>query len=42
MKRADGKAIHLRKATRAEPHQEAIYQALDISIQPVSIQKTVV
>lgn len=42
MKRADGKTIHLRKATRAEPHQEAIYQALGISIQPGSIQKTVV
>lgn len=24
MKRADGKTIHLRKATRAEPHQETI------------------
>ena len=42
MKRADGKTIHLRKATRAEPHQEAIYQALGISIQPGSVQKTVV
>ncbi len=42
MKRADGKTIHLRKASRAEPHQEAIYQALGISIQPSSIQKTVV
>lgn len=42
MKRADGKTIHLRKATRAEPHQEAIYQALDIPIQPGSVQRTVV
>lgn len=42
MKRADGKTIHLRKATRAEPHQEAIYQALGIPMQPGSVQKTVV
>jgi transposase len=42
MKRADGKTIHLRKATRAEPHQETIYQALGISMKPGSVQKTVV
>jgi hypothetical protein len=42
MKRADGKTIHLRKATRAEPNQEAIYQALGIPMQPGSVQKTVV
>jgi len=42
MKRADGKTVHLHKATRAETHQEAIYQALSISIQPGSVQKTVV
>lgn len=42
MKRADGKTIHLRKATRAEPHQETIYHALGIPMQPGSVQKTVV
>jgi transposase len=42
MKRADGKTIHLRKATRAEPQQEAIYQALGIPMQPGSVQKTIV
>jgi len=42
MKRADGKTIHLRKATRAEPHQKVIYHALDIPTQPGSAQKTIV
>ncbi len=42
MKRADGKTIHLRKATRAEPHQETIYHALGIPMQPGSVQKTIV
>jgi hypothetical protein len=40
--RANGKTIHLRKATRAEPHQETIYHALGIPMQPGSVQKTVV
>ncbi len=31
-KRNDGKTIHLRKATRAEPHQLEIYHALGISL----------
>jgi hypothetical protein len=42
MKRADGKTIHLRKATRAEPHQETIYHALGIPMQQSSVQKTAV
>lgn len=42
MKRADGKTIHLRKATRAEPHQDIIYHTLGISTQPGRVQKTVV
>ncbi len=36
----DGKTLHLRKATRAEPHQKEIYDALGIPSQPGSVQKT--
>jgi len=39
MKRADGKSIHLRKTSRAEPHQETIYHALGIPMQLGSAQK---
>ena len=42
LQREDGKTIHLRKATQAEPHQKAIYDALGISPQPGKTQKTVV
>jgi transposase len=42
MKRADGKTIHLRKATRAEPHQKTIYHILGMPMQPGPVQKTVV
>ncbi len=38
----DGKTLHLRKATRAEPHQRKIYAALGISAQPGPVQKTFV
>jgi len=40
LKREDGKTIHLRKATRAEPYQKEIYDALGISAQPGGNQKT--
>ena len=40
LKQADGKTVHIRKATRAEPHQKAIYVALGISMQPGQVQKT--
>lgn len=40
LKRQDGKTIHLRKATRAEPQQALIYHKLGISTQPGGIQKT--
>jgi len=40
LKREDGKTIHLRKATRAEPQQKEIYDALGISAQPGKNQKT--
>jgi transposase len=42
LKRADGKTIHIRKATRAEPRQQAIYDALGISDRPGRIEKAVV
>ena len=42
LQREDGKTIHLRKATKAEPQQLVIYKALEISTCPGGIQKTVV
>lgn len=42
LQREDGKTIHLRKTTRAEPHQKNIYDALGISVQPGPAQKTIV
>lgn len=39
-RRADGGALHLRKATRAEPEQLAIYRALNINPAPGGISKT--
>jgi len=42
LKCEDGKTFHIRKATRAEPHQKVIYDALGISPQPGQIQKTLV
>jgi len=42
LRRQDGKTIHLRKATRAEPQQKVIYDALGISTQPGHTQKTLV
>lgn len=40
-KRADGKTLHIRKATRAEPRQQAIYDALGISDRPGRTEKTI-
>ena len=41
-RRADGRTLHVRKATRAEPPQQAIYRALGIDPEPGGIQKTIV
>lgn len=41
LKRADGKTIHIRKATRAEPRQQVIYDALGISDKPGRTEKTI-
>ena len=41
-RRADGRTLHLRKATRAEPPQQAIYDALTLDPEPGGIRKTIV
>ena len=41
-RRADGRAPHVRKATRAEPRQLAIYAALGVDPSPGGVQKTIV
>jgi hypothetical protein len=41
-RRADCKALHVRKATRAEPEQMAIYRALKVNPEPGGISKTIV
>ena len=39
-RRADGKALHIRKATRLETELAAIYQALNLDPLPGGVQKT--
>ncbi len=41
-RRADGRALHVRKTTRAEPAQQAVYDALGIDSDPGGISKTLV
>ena len=41
-RRADGRTLHVRKATRAEPPQRAIYDALGIDPTPGATTKTIV
>ena len=41
-RRADGRTLHVRKATRAEPPQQAIYEALGIDPAPGATTKTIV
>jgi transposase len=38
----DGRSYHIRKSTRAEPHQKTLYEALGISTVPGTSQKTIV
>jgi hypothetical protein len=40
--RADGRTLHVRKATRAEPEARAIYQALNLTPAPGGIVKLIV
>jgi len=42
LRREDGRTIHLRKATNAEPRQSVIYKALKISEQPGGVRKTLI
>jgi len=42
LKCADGKTLHVRKASRAEPRQQRIYDALGISHRPGKTEKNVV
>ena len=41
-RRADGRTLHVRKATRAEPPQQTIYDALTLDPEPAGIRKTIV
>ena len=41
-RRTDGRTLHVRKATRAEPPQQAIYDALELDSAPGGIRKTLV
>lgn len=42
LKRADGKMLHLRKATRPEPRQQIIYDALELTDRPGKTEKTII
>ncbi len=42
LKRADGKTLHIRKATRPEPRQQVIYDALGIADRPGRTEKTII
>jgi transposase len=42
MNRADGKTLHIRKATRPEPRQQVIYDALGIPHRPGKTEKTII
>jgi len=39
---ADGRTLHVRKATEAEPGQHAVYDALDIDPAPGGVCKMIV
>jgi hypothetical protein len=41
-RRADGRALHVRKATRAEPEPLAVYQALGLDPAPGGVKKMIV
>ena len=40
--RRDGRVVHVRKATRPEPHQQRINQILGLSANPGGTHRTVV
>ncbi len=42
LERADGKTLHIRKATRPEPRQQLIYDALGIADRPGKTERTII
>ena len=42
LQRRDGRTIHVRKASRPEPRQQKIYEAINLSPNPGGIQQTIV
>jgi transposase len=42
LQRRDGRAVHIRKASRPEPWQQKIYQALNLGANPGGSQQTIV
>ena len=42
LKRRDGRTVHVRKASRPEPHQQKIYAALNLASNPGGIQRTII
>ncbi len=42
LQRRDGRTVHVRKATRPEPHQQAIYDALDLSSNPGATHRSII
>jgi transposase len=41
LQRRDGRTVQVRKASRPEPHQQAIYDALDLSSNPGGTQRSI-
>ena len=41
-RRPDGRAMHVRTTTQAEPEQRAIYDALGVDPQPGRVRKTII
>jgi len=42
LQRRDGRTVHIRKASRTEPQQQKIYEAINLSPNPGGIQQTIV
>ncbi len=42
LQRRDGRTVHIRKASRPEPRQQKIYEALNLSANPGRSQQTIV
>ncbi len=42
LKRVDGKTLHIRKASRPEPRQQLIYDALGFSDRPGKTEKALI